>query len=250
MSKSGKFIKNVSELKDFDLSKYLSDKDQPVGWWVEQLKDRSSTIAYFDEDFIDAEMSTNVYFDWDRMQYHYEIGIYTGDDKLDLISPIRMGEASRYLDELKHRYGPRVIYGEEEYVPSMNDIEAEKGQYFPKSGYFKVDLSGSNESLLREFEKLLKQLRVKMDSPPPPTSLNVTEAKLGKLKNYRILAVLDLIIWQYENNVRIKKSTFAHAVFPDLADKGERELTDTIIPFAKRSITPEFILNLMSLKDF
>jgi hypothetical protein len=53
-------------------------------------------------------------------------------------------------------------------------------------------------------------------------------------------------LWEEITKSRIKKSVLSLALFPD-GTKGERELTETIIPFAKSSITTEFLKELSSL---
>lgn len=77
-----------------------------------------------------------------------------------------------------------------------------------------IDLAGFNDiELVTQFQKSLVEWRELLNVPEPEKRVS-TPTTLGKLKEFRIIPLLDLMIWESKNNARIKKSTLAFLLFP------------------------------------
>jgi hypothetical protein len=150
------------------------------------------------------------------------------DEKRDLRQPIHTEKDSFF----------------ENYYDFDDDDVVDTKQRFANSAYFSVDLTASNEALVRDFLKEIDEARlvksVKVSVKP------VTNNKLSKLREYRIIPLLTLMLWEELTDSKIKNSVLSMVLFPD-GSKGERELIETIIPFAKTSITIAFSKELSSL---
>jgi len=66
---------------------------------------------------------------------------------------------------------------------------------------------------------------------------------VGKLKEFRIIPLLDLLIWELRNNARIKKSILAGLLFPD-NENGNSELESgkgKVMKFLNKVMAPNFV---------
>ncbi len=78
-----------------------------------------------------------------------------------------------------------------------------------------VDLAGfSDAELIAHFQKSLVEWRELLGVPEPERKVS-TPRIIGKLKEFRIIPLLDLFIWEIENDAKIKKSTLSILLFPD-----------------------------------
>lgn len=79
----------------------------------------------------------------------------------------------------------------------------------------KVDLASfSDAELVEYFQKSLVEWRELLGVPEPERKLS-TPRIIGKLIDFRIIPLLDLLIWEIENDAKIKKSTLSILLFPD-----------------------------------
>ena len=94
-----------------------------------------------------------------------------------------------------------------------------------------LNLDFSDDVIIEELRSYLTLLRKQKNHQP--TYLQ-TRAYLEKLKNYRILQVMDIIMWQYATDYHIQYDTLAMFLSGHRKDmySGKR-LKETIIPFAK-----------------
>ena len=86
-----------------------------------------------------------------------------------------------------------------------------------------VDLAGfSDAELVAHFQKSLVEWRKILGVPEPKRKVS-TPSTIQKLKAFRIIPLLDLLIWELENDVKIKKSILAGLLFHDF-ENGNAEL--------------------------
>lgn len=86
-----------------------------------------------------------------------------------------------------------------------------------------VDLAGFNDAeLVAHFQKSLVEWRKILGVPEPERKVS-TPSTIQKLKAFRIIPLLDLLIWELDNNVKIKKSILAGLLFHDF-ENGNAEL--------------------------
>lgn len=87
----------------------------------------------------------------------------------------------------------------------------------------KVDLASfSDAELVEHFQKSLVEWRELLGVPEPKRKVS-TPSVIGKLKAFRIIPLLDLLIWELENDAKIKKSILAGLLFHDF-ESGNAEL--------------------------
>lgn len=86
-----------------------------------------------------------------------------------------------------------------------------------------VDLASfSDAELVAHFQKSLVEWRQLLGVPEPERKVS-TPSTIQKLKAFRIIPLLDLLIWELENDVKIKKSILAGLLFHDF-ENGNAEL--------------------------
>jgi hypothetical protein len=107
--------------------------------------------------------------------------------------------------------------------------------------YLAVDLRLPISDLIHEFKNFVPEYRRKLGIEHNP--LIPSDSTIGKLTNYKILAFLDLYIWELENKKRIKRSRYAGALFPDNM-YGEIDLDQIIKPFAFKVLDLSFLSRL------
>ncbi|MEQ3441647.1 DUF6387 family protein [Pseudoalteromonas sp. BZP1] len=79
----------------------------------------------------------------------------------------------------------------------------------------KVDLASfSDAELVAHFQKSLVEWRELLGVPEPERKVS-TPRVIGKLIEFRIIPLLDLFIWEIENDAKIKKSTLSILLFPE-----------------------------------
>jgi hypothetical protein len=113
-----------------------------------------------------------------------------------------------------------------------------------KSGYAlcNIDLAGfSDAELITHFQKSLVEWREVLGVPEPERKVS-TPSVVGKLKEFRIIPLLDLLTWELKNDVKIKKSILAGLLFPD-NENGNSELESgkgKIMKFLNKVMAPNF----------
>lgn len=105
-----------------------------------------------------------------------------------------------------------------------------------------VDLASfSDAELVAHFQKSLVEWRELLGVPEPERKMS-TPGVVGKLKEFRIIPLLDLLIWELGNNARIKKSILAGLLFPD-NENGNSELESgkgKVMRFLNKVMAPNF----------
>lgn len=105
-----------------------------------------------------------------------------------------------------------------------------------------VDLAGfSDTELVEHFQKSLVEWRELLGVPEPKRKIS-TPSVVGKLEEFRIIPLLDLLIWELRNNARIKKSILAGLLFPD-NENGNSELESgkgKVMKFLNKVMAPNF----------
>ena len=107
--------------------------------------------------------------------------------------------------------------------------------------YLVIDLKLPLSDIVTEVKKFIPDYRKLLGVNP--NSMVPSDSTIGKLTNYKILAFLDLYIWELENKKRIKKSRSAGALFPDHM-YGEIDLDQIIKPFAMKVLDISFLSRL------
>jgi hypothetical protein len=92
--------------------------------------------------------------------------------------------------------------------------------------------------IIEQFKEFLPLYRQKLGIEP--LKKRPTEANLNKLYEYRILPYLDLRIWELENDVQIKRSVLATALYPDGAI-GESGILKKVQPLATEATSEAFL---------
>jgi len=105
-----------------------------------------------------------------------------------------------------------------------------------------VDLAGfSDAELVAHFQKSLVEWRKILGVTEPERKVS-TPSTIQKLKAFRIIPLLDLLIWELDNNVKIKKSILAGLLFHDF-ENGNAELESgkgKIMRFLNKVMAPNF----------
>ena len=108
--------------------------------------------------------------------------------------------------------------------------------------FCKVDLASfSDAELVDHFQKSLVEWRELLGVPDPERKVS-TPRVIGKLIEFKIIPLLDLFIWEIENDVKIKKSTLSILLFPD-GGSGETLLESgkgKIMRFLNKVMAPNF----------
>ena len=103
--------------------------------------------------------------------------------------------------------------------------------------YLAIDLMLPISDIVSELKKFIPEYRKLLDIIP--ITLIPSESTIGKLASYKILPYLDLYIWELEKKLKIKRSRYAGALFPDHM-YGEVDLDQIVKPFAMKAIELSF----------
>ena len=99
--------------------------------------------------------------------------------------------------------------------------------------WLSVDLSNyTDKELVHIFKEFLPIWRSELDIPEPQNILG-KDSEQKKLFEYRVIPLIDLLIWSNLNAISIPNRIMAVALFPD-GEKGEIEFLQTILPFVKK----------------
>lgn len=103
-----------------------------------------------------------------------------------------------------------------------------------------LNLEGySNKEILNSVEALLPKWREQLNIPEP---LNVSFAKnadIKKILDYKIIPLIDLMIWCEINDREITHSVYAGTLFPSF-NRGDTEFKQTILPFLNKIISDDY----------
>jgi len=112
--------------------------------------------------------------------------------------------------------------------------------------YVEIDLFASDAQLLEDFKKHLAEARERL-GPDKPKS--VSETQIGKMRNGRILEIIDLLAWE-----RITGQEVTRASIADLFAEGNEHFSETTfrdrhIPFALSCISETWMRDLEAKVD-
>ncbi len=93
-----------------------------------------------------------------------------------------------------------------------------------------INLDFSDDAIIADVKKHLIQLRKQLKHKP---KLLPSKEYLRKLKNFRALQVIDILLWQKLTDHHIEYETLAEFLFPQGQFTG-KQLRETIIPFTKK----------------
>jgi len=171
----------------------------------------------------------------------------------EAITPFTMGDLVTY-----HRYFARHGFIEEDdrtvsirqgkvfTSVNMADILDER---FGDDLLIKVDIaSHTDEELLLEFKELLKVWRDETGHEEPSYgNSRVGISSFKKILDYRIIPLLDLMLWELVEERKISNEILSRILFPISGDdiKGAQQIRDTIRPFAERfTLGYEFLIQM------
>lgn len=135
-------------------------------------------------------------------------------DNSPIIAPIMN---QKYYQNLKQRDGfcevsPRNL---DEYLKMPN---------------FYINLDFSDDAIIEELKNELRKLRENQKNKPVYSK---SKTYIRKLINFRILQVMDIILWELVTNKRIEYNTFASFLYSQ-GQYSQKQLKETIIPIAKK----------------
>ena len=107
--------------------------------------------------------------------------------------------------------------------------------------FLTFDLTAPDAELKKQLKSALEAYRAKMGIPNPGKSGSA--ASVEKLRQYKVLAYLDLLIWADIEGHEITAKTYDEALYPREM-RGERFILDTLRPWAYAAIKPGFIRSL------
>ena len=132
----------------------------------------------------------------------------------------------------------------DEYRKQNPDEDGER--FMPDKAFIVVDLSLPDPEIMDQMREFIpayrKVLGVEQKDKRP------TKENIKKLADYKVLAYLDLHIWELQNSIKIKRSVFAGALFPDHS-RGEIDLTQVIKKFISQILNEQFILMLEGVDE-
>lgn len=147
--------------------------------------------------------------------------ISDGLDFHDYLDPLEQQDSIAY-DEIKLRAGYAAWYA---------TIE--------------IDLDAPDSVLIEYFKELLTKYRELLDKEG--TGKKVSEASIQRLRQYKVLAYLDLTHWAALSGTHIHGEVLARALFPN-SERSDRFISETLKPWAKSAMQPIFFRTLLASK--
>ena len=238
------FILHVKELDHTDekAKKFLHDKyPKEVNHSVYSLIDALSRYQKVDTNKVWLTSVGNVIGFYDFIELEGLV-----DENLDEINNEILGLKSQNFesDEDEFNAFSELGFKKAEGIAGMLESFKLPFSVASKSDYAlcNVDLAGfSDAELITHFQKSLVEWREILGVPEPERKVS-TPGVIGKLKEFRIIPLLDLIAWELKNDVKIKKSILAGLLFPD-NENGNSELESgkgKIMKFLNKVMAPNF----------
>lgn len=105
--------------------------------------------------------------------------------------------------------------------------------------YLSVNLKNySDAEILKSFEKLLPKWRRELQIPSP-SIVFAKDSDDAKIIPYKLLPLLDLLIWSNSIGAKIPNRVLAIALFPT-GEKGETEIKQTIMPLLNKLVSDNY----------
>ncbi len=103
-----------------------------------------------------------------------------------------------------------------------------------------IDLeNNTDKEIVADLKKLLPMWREQLSIEEPEGILFSKQIDYEKVRPYKILPLLDLMIWELMTNQKIPLRVMTVALFPN-AEKGETELKQTVIPLTKKLLSEDY----------
>ncbi|MBG6243129.1 MAG: hypothetical protein EKE20_15505 [Candidatus Symbiopectobacterium sp. Dall1.0] len=267
-----KKIKSVSDLpKWFSYEKYNQLYDLTKEQLLKQIYFRINSIYEFHEDierdismedlFVnsvivdDSMLMINNFKFFHAMEDYNEIN--KGFVECGGIEPISVGLTAGLVDsewrnahqaklDLLEEFSITGILNSEDNKLMDDDFDVPLTLYLKETSdesgvYAHIDLAYSDEFLLEDLKRVLPMWRKAMGQVNKKClAKNTTDVILNKSLEYRVVPILDLKLWSLENNVSIPNSVLVAAVYP-LGEKGEYQLTQTVMGFIKKISSREYV---------
>lgn len=109
------------------------------------------------------------------------------------------------------------------------DVSPRNLDEYLKMPNFYINLDFSDDVIIEELKNELRKLRENQKNKP---LYSKSKTYIHKLKNFRILQVMDIILWQLATDQYIQYETFASFLYAKDQFSG-KQLKETIIPIAK-----------------
>ncbi|WP_415911631.1 DUF6387 family protein [Neptuniibacter sp. QD37_11] len=110
--------------------------------------------------------------------------------------------------------------------------------------FLSIDMTLPNNKIIEQFKQLLPKYRKALGITA--TSRKDTDVKMYDLKKYKILAIIDLLIWEEENNKTINRQLLVNSVYGPYGIVQDRGLSQTVIPLAREAVDESFLKILES----
>jgi len=257
---------DTGQLPDwFDLTKYDACDNFTASEWANELRARRYEISieltkYIPDEFRELHTYPPADYLRDRLDFHnprhhripdwpatleadgYEVNLRTGFWPFDspTVRPIRCSEmvsAGERIDEtLEYEKWDHTGY---------DDMQSRRRSPVAREvAYLAIDLTAPDTELEKQFRIAVREYRKKMGVPNPGKS--GTTASIQKLRQYKVLAYLDLILWADMNHLEIVAEAMASALFPESVERDGRWIRERLKPWAAAAMNPGFIRTLHS----
>lgn len=126
-------------------------------------------------------------------------------------------------------------------------IDDQEGHWDEGMLHIKIDLKkATDKQILSSLEKLLPKYRKEFnfDGPDVVPSRSVD---VEYMKRYRVLAYLDLFLWECLNNMKIRRTLLVESLYPGDDKKGLPFLEQTLKPFILKITTPDYLKNYINI---
>jgi hypothetical protein len=269
-------MKRTNKLPDwFDISNYKNTKNFSKADWLRQLRYRSSALIDFD---VLRAFDESIYVideirrcglpskEWDNL-VHSSCDPSGGHAERERIRENRFGYhdlgnsavfpmptmlTATICEFLTPDIEKTILSDGWEYESLMSkepfDIHASRNEAYEFDGraFIMLDMNLPDTEIIECFKEFLPKYRKALGIKP--IKKRPTETTLYSCQKYKILAYLDLLIWELENNTQIKRSVIAISLYPDglIGDIG---ITQTIHPFALEVTSEAFLKSLERISN-
>lgn len=133
----------------------------------------------------------------------------------------------------------------DDFLCESADLLVKKDTYNNSRGHFVIDFDYSDSELITSFASQISKWRKELNIHDVPTTKSWEYIK-GRILDYKVIPLLDLVIYAEFFGVKIPSRVLALALFPD----GERDgfgISQTVVPFIEKHINSSSI-NYYKLK--
>ena len=149
-------------------------------------------------------------------------------------------EESRSTEAVSSLFLADVIHYDAAFKEDMTNDESDwvcalENTCYEHYGLFplKIDLNHSDQEIIEQFVYRLRSLRERFEIPDSPRLYKQRKGDRDKIFRYKIVQLLDLMMWEKLEETQIKKSVLMAFLFPE-GRYGEKEYYNTIMPFVNK----------------